>query len=140
MSISVDVRRQVEERARHRCEYCRLPSALQGATFHIDHILAISAGGTDDLDNLAFACPSCNLSKSSRATLLDPDTGCGVELFNPRRDRWADHFRFDGYCVTGLTAMGRAIVGAFDLNTSRYILIRTAEERFGLYPPDDEGT
>jgi hypothetical protein len=135
MSISGDMRRRVEERAGRRCEYCRLHSALQGAVFHIDHVRPLSAGGTDDFDNLSYACPTCNLAKSNCDSLVDPETGDTVPLFNPRRDPWADHFLFEGYCLVGLTACGRAVVAAFDLNTSKYIFIRSAEEQFGLYPP-----
>lgn len=32
---------------------------------HIDHIVPVSCGGTDDLDNLALACPPCNRAKSN---------------------------------------------------------------------------
>jgi CRISPR/Cas system-associated protein Cas10 (large subunit of type III CRISPR-Cas system) len=137
MSISGEMRRRVEDRAGRRCEYCRLHSALQGAVFHIDHVRPLSAGGPDDFDNLSYACPTCNLAKSNRDTLIDPDTGNAVPLFNPRRDPWSDHFRFEGYYLIGRTACGRAVVAAFDLNTSKYIFIRSAEEQFGLYPPDE---
>lgn len=34
---------------------------------HIDHIVALANGGTNDLSNLQLLCDSCNLSKSTRA-------------------------------------------------------------------------
>jgi hypothetical protein len=129
------LRQFVRERAGHRCEFCRVHSALQCATFHIDHVRPVSRGGTDEAENLAFACPTCNLSKSNRQTLTDPDTGDAVPLFNPRRDRWSEHFRFEGYTILGLTAIGRAMVAGFQLNSSQYILIRSVEEQVGIYPP-----
>jgi hypothetical protein len=61
MSIPEELTRQVEARAQLRCEYCRMHQALQGATFHVEHILPGSRGGPTVLDNLAWACPSCNL-------------------------------------------------------------------------------
>jgi HNH endonuclease len=137
MSISDETRLRVETRAGHRCEYCKLHSALQGATFHIDHIQPVSAGGTDDSDNLSFTCPTCNLAKSNRASLIDPETGDLVSMFHPRRDIWSAHFRFEGYSLVGLTGIARAVVAAFDLNTPKYMLIRSAEEQFGLYPPGE---
>jgi hypothetical protein len=136
MSISGEMRLRVEERAGRRCEYCRLHSALQGGTFHVDHIQPLSAGGSDDFENLSFACLTCNLAKSNRAALIDPETGNPVPMFDPRRDAWSSHFRFEGYCLVGQTACGRAVVAAFDLNTPKYFFIRSAEEQFGLYPPD----
>jgi hypothetical protein len=40
--------RQVETRTGGRCEYCRMHQALQGATFHLEHILPQSRGGGSD--------------------------------------------------------------------------------------------
>lgn len=42
------------------CWYCG--QKLTGQ-IHIDHIVPASAGGTDDLDNLALACGFCNMAK-----------------------------------------------------------------------------
>ena len=35
-----------------------------GATLHVDHIIPVSRGGTDELDNLQTLCKECNLNKS----------------------------------------------------------------------------
>jgi hypothetical protein len=109
--------------------------ALQGASFHIEHINPQSAGGPDTPENLALACPGCNLKKSNRLTPPDPETGEEVPLFNPRADHRDDHFAWDGYRVVGQTAVGRATVAAFDLNHPRRVRIREAEEHFALFPP-----
>lgn len=133
----MEVVRFVESRARQRCEYCRMHQSLQGATFHIEHILAGSRGGSDDPNNLALACPSCNLHKSDRIEVADPDSNARTALFNPRKDDWAEHFRWDGYRIAGRTVLGRATVFALDLNHPRRLLIRQAEELFDLFPPPD---
>lgn len=127
--------RRVAARAGNRCEYCRMHQALQGATFHIEHIVPQVAGGSDGDDNLALACPGCNLKKSDRVTATDPDTGTDAPLFHPRRDRWDDHFVWEGFVVGGRTATGRATIAAFDLNHTRRLLIRKAEMQFELFPP-----
>lgn len=44
------------------CQYCGHP-APDG---HVDHKIPLSRGGTDSLDNLVWACPDCNLSKSNK--------------------------------------------------------------------------
>ena len=129
-----EITRVGEERAGDRCEYCRMHQALQGATFHVEHIVPTARGGTDDPANLAWSCPRCNLTKSSRISAHDPETGATVPLFNPRTDSWSDHLRWRGYRVSGVTPIGRALVVAFDLNHPRRILIRQAEEQFGLFP------
>ena len=43
------------------CAYCWAAMATE-----IDHIIPISKGGTNDLDNLVPACRSCNASKNDR--------------------------------------------------------------------------
>jgi HNH endonuclease len=134
-ALPAAVDRFVRERASHRCEYCQMHSALQGATFHIEHAIPRSRGGSDKEDNLALSCPTCNLVKADRRTLRDPHTGSVVEVFNPRIHQWADHFRFEGRMVCGVTPIGRALVAALELNSSRRLLIRSAEEQAGLRQP-----
>jgi HNH endonuclease len=138
MTPSTDLARQVEARAAGRCEYCRMHQSLQGATFHVEHVVPRSRGGASTLENLAWACPGCNLRKSDRVDVPDPDSGVSVSLFNPRIDRWNEHFAWNGYEVTGLTGIGRATVAALDFNHPRRVRIRQAEESFDLFPPDDD--
>ena len=130
--------RRVIARAGDRCEYCRMHQSLQGATFHIEHITPSAAGGSDDPDNLALACPACNLKKADRVVAPDPDTGVAAPLFNPRTDRWDDHFAWDGHRVAGQTSVGRATVAAWALNHARRFRVREAEEHFDLFPPEND--
>jgi len=138
MTISwAETTRLAEQRAGGRCEYCRMHQALQGATFHVEHIRPRVDGGSDDLDNLAWACPGCNLKKSKRQTIVDADTGAPVPLFHPRLQNWSQHFSWSRYILAGLTPVGRSLIVAFDLNSERRQMIRRAEEQFGLFPPPD---
>ena len=109
--------------------------ALQGATFHLEHVRPASRGGTTDAANLALACPSCNLHKSDRLTVADPADGRFVPLFDPRRQGWADHCGWNKFEVTARTAVGRAAVTALKLNDPRRLQIREAEALFDLFPP-----
>lgn len=111
--------------------------SLQGATFHIEHIVPRSRGGETVLENLAWACPTCNLHKSDRIDIPDPQTGQIVALFNPRTERWNDHFRWEDRFLVPLTAVDRATVAVLELNHPRRIRIRRAEEIFGLFPPNE---
>src|ERR1039457_6514415 len=103
---------QVRARANERCEYCRMHQGLQGATFHIEHFIPRSEGGSSDLDNLALACVACNLHKSDRLEATDPLTDALVPLFNPRQDVWSEHFSWSGHQLKGLTPAGRATIVA----------------------------
>jgi hypothetical protein len=40
------------------CSYCGQECR---ATYHIDHIVPLAVGGTNRIENLALACPRCNL-------------------------------------------------------------------------------
>jgi hypothetical protein len=136
MTSWAEIQQQVQQRAADRCEYCRMHQSLQGATFHVEHVVPQSHGGSSQFDNLAWACPSCNLHKSNRVELEIGEEI--VPFFNPRRDDWNNHFRWDGYQITGLTQTGRATVEALLLNHDRRVQIRQAEELFDLFPPQDD--
>ena len=46
---------------------CAHPGCNQAADLTIDHIVPLSKGGTDDLENLQFMCKSHNSSKGDKA-------------------------------------------------------------------------
>lgn len=73
--VPVELRRLVVSRAGNRCEYCQLSQEGQAATFHVDHIVPVSAHGETAADNLALACVACSLYKAARQHALDPETG-----------------------------------------------------------------
>ncbi len=110
--------------------------SLQGARFHLEHIVPASRGGTTDLENLAWACPGCNLRKSDRVDAIDADSGLTVSLFHPRNQAWKEHFVWDDYQMAGMSAIGRATIAALNLNHPRRIQIRQAEQMFQLFPPE----
>lgn len=63
-SIPYAVRTDVYHRDGGVCVYCSVPVSFEG--FHVDHVTPVSRGGSDDKENLACACPTCNLSKGAR--------------------------------------------------------------------------
>lgn len=134
-TIPASMRRLVIQRASDRYEYCRLSQAGQAATFHIDHITPVIAGGATTADNLALACVSCSLRKAARQTVKDPETGEIVQIFNPRQQVWKKHFQWDGVRVVGLTATGRATINALNMNRAIMLAIRAKEGFLGRHPP-----
>jgi 5-methylcytosine-specific restriction endonuclease McrA len=77
------VRQQVQERAKYRCEYCHLPERFSFQPYQIDHVVARKHGGTDEISNLAWACPNCNNAKGSDQGSFDTETGDFVLFYNP---------------------------------------------------------
>ena len=127
---------EVERRAQGRCEYCLMHQSLQGATFHLEHIVPRSLGGATELKNLAWACPSCNLHKSNRIQVPSVDVAHQmVPLFHPRAHLWSEHFEWDDYSLVGCTEVGRATIAALEMNHERRLRIRQAEQMFGWFPP-----
>ena len=104
-------RELVRKRAGERCEYCRLHQKHSELIHHVEHIVARQHGGSEDPDNLALACHRCNLHKGPNLTGIDPSTEQIVPLFHPRRDRWSEHFLFEGVHIVGTSAIGRAFLG-----------------------------
>lgn len=129
------LRRLVRERARERCEYCRLTQADDAVfAFQIEHILARQHGGGDDESNLALACFHCNRHKGPNLAALDPDTNQMTRLFHPRQDSWDEHFRTVGAVITGRTAIGRATVRLLKMNASLRLDLRTELVVIGRWP------
>lgn len=133
--IPVALRKEVIDRAKNRCEYCQISQVGQVATFHIDHVIPVVAGGETTSDNLALACVSCSLRKGARQKLQDSVTGKTVSIFNPRQQKWRDHFTWNGVQLRGLTPIGRATVQALALNREIMLAIRAEEEILGRHPP-----
>jgi len=134
--IPAALRIRVRQRARGRCEYCRIPSRACYAPFHCDHHISRAHGGPTSYENLVWACPWCNGSKRERSEFQDPETGLRVPLFNPRRDRWHDHFRWssDARVIYGRTSVGRATVNCLKMNRRDAKIIRGYLLQLNLHP------
>ena len=109
--ISAALRRLVAERVGQRCEYCRFPQLVSFFAFEVEHIIAEKHGGATRANNLALACPYCNRHKGTDLGSLDPRTGQLTPFFNPRTQRWEEHFALDGATIVPLTATARVTVG-----------------------------
>ena len=59
--------KQAEElliKQKYKCVYC--PEKLTEGNRHKDHIMPLALGGTNNIDNLQWLCPKCNLSKGAK--------------------------------------------------------------------------
>lgn len=82
--ISKRLRFEVLHRDGFRCRYCG--TSGDGTILHIDHVLAVANGGTNEINNLIAACIDCNLGKGATALLRLP-TG-ETPLTCPFADGW----------------------------------------------------
>lgn len=125
----------VRQRANRCCEYCQLPQAFSPDRFQLDHIIAEQHGGKTRASNLALACLADNNHKGPNLAGIDPKTGRRAWLFNPRRQKWPRHFRWQGPVLIGRTPVGRATIAALAINLAHRVAQRAAliEER--VFPP-----
>ncbi len=123
--MDLDLRIRVRNRAGNRCEYCGLSQDREPFyRFHIEHIIAKQHGGADDFNNLALSCFNCNVHIGTNLSSIDPLNGKIVPLFNPRSDRWQDHFAVEGASIVGLSPSGRATVFLLKMNSPDRIELR----------------
>ncbi|MCC7308257.1 MAG: HNH endonuclease [Acidobacteria bacterium] len=132
-SIGPETRQIVASRANFVCEYCLIAEEDAYFRFQVEHIISRKHGGSSDLDNLAFACVYCNRFKGSDIASLKPDTDDLIRLFNPRTDRWNDHFRLNGATIEVSTDIGEATVRILQMNHPDRIMERKALSRSGRY-------
>ncbi len=72
--------------------------------------------------------------KGTDLASIDPASGALTPLFNPRRDRWREHFELHEALLIGRTAVGRVTVRLLQLNlparvTERELLLRSGTLR-----------
>jgi HNH endonuclease len=132
-------RRKILVRAKWRCEYCGAPEPFVPDPFTVEHIIPSSKGGKTRLNNLASACQACNGRKYNKVAGVDPLTQELAPLFNPRKQRWSEHFSWseDGLLIVGLTPTGRATVETLKVNQPKIVNLRRILLLAGLHPPKE---
>ena len=125
----------VRLRAVHACEYCRMPQRVRRLRFQIEHVISRQHHGGDALENLASASGGCNRHKGPTIAGIDPDSRQLTRLFNPRADRWEDHFRWEGATIVGVTSIGRTTVDVVVMNHPEEVAVRLEMIDSGQSPP-----
>lgn len=132
--ISAALRREVRQRARECCEYCLLTESQAFFPHEPDHLIAKKHGGRTVSENLALACFDCNRFKGSDITSVDHITGELTALFNPRIQRWSEHFRLDKGRIVPLTVIGRVTEKVLQLNLPARVEVRQRLAGSGRFP------
>jgi hypothetical protein len=110
------------------------------AWLEVEHIQPSAKGGKTVKENLWLACTFCNTFKSSNTHARDPKTKRKTLLFNPRKQKWRNHFDFDrdGATIIGKTVCGRATVIALKINNELALETRKHWVGVGWYPPKEK--
>ena len=116
--------RRVWLRAEDCCEYCKMPQAYDDTPFEIDHVIARKHDGSTASSNLSLSCFWCNSFKGSNIAGRDRKTRKLTPLFNPRRDSWSRHFRWEGAHLVGRSAIGRVTIAVLKINDPLRVELR----------------
>jgi HNH endonuclease len=135
--ISEALKAKVREAAKDRCGYCQSSQKYVLGILEIEHIIPKVTGGNDEEENLWLSCRLCNSYKGIQVGAIDPIRERKVKLFNPRTQRWVQHFTWseDGAYIVGLTTCGRATVSALQLNNIYAVTVRQSWVSVGWHPP-----
>lgn len=106
-----------------RCGYCGVTETEAGGQLEIDHFCPRSHGGKDTLDNLVYACPTCNRFKGDY--WLAPEASPDLMLLHPQQDDLSAHIESlpDGRLI-GLTRRGWFHIQRLRLNRVQLIELR----------------
>ncbi len=131
------LRQRLVKQAEYRCGYCLTSERLTGIRLTLDHLIPVAAGGPSIENNLWVACRPCNEFKGIQTQALDSQTRRVVPLFNPRTQKWHEHFVWnaDGTLILGQTAIGRATIEALQMNRDLIVHARRQWVKVGWHPP-----
>jgi len=132
--ITAALRRLVTARANELCEYCLIHEDDTYFGCQVDHIISEKHSGLTIANNLAYACSFCNRAKGSDVGSIIWRTGLFSRFFNPRIDRWAEHFALDGIRIVPLTELGEVTTRILDFNHIDRLLERQELQAIGRYP------
>jgi len=133
---SPETRQIVASRANFICEYCLIAEEDAYFRFQVEHLISRKHGGSSELENLAFACVFCNRHKGSDIASLKPGTNELVRFYNPRTDRWREHFQLKGVVIDSLTEIGEATARILQMNHDDKLLEREVLTRRKRYPSE----
>ncbi len=134
--VGPEIRQIVASRANFVCEYCLLAEDDAYFKHQVEHLISRKHGGLSELENLALACVFCNPNKGSDIASLIPETNKLVRFYNPRVDRWREHFRLKGAVIEYLTEIGEATIRVLRMNHDDQMLEREVLSRRGRYPSE----
>lgn len=110
-----------------RCGYCGLTETEMGSGLTYDHFQPKSRGGSDEIDNLIYACHACNEFKGDYWSEDD-----ALSLLHPLRDDAELYLRLDNSGnLVALSSRGQLHCDRLQLNRTQ-LVARRREQRAAL--------
>ena len=119
----------VRQRYRHSCGYCGVTDIATGSELTLDHFRPLAAGGSDDDENLVYACIKCNQFKHDFWP-DEEDQAAQRRVLHPLLDDLNEHVAEDIQSgkLYPLTETGRFHIALLRLNRPQLI-----EHRLGRH-------
>jgi hypothetical protein len=138
--VTSEQRKSVAKQAKYCCEYCRSQEKYAMQSFSTEHIIPRSKGGKTVKSNLAYSCQGCNAHKYNKIEEYDKVTGKIAPIFNPRKQRWIEHFKWsnDFSLIIGMTPTGRVTINTLKINRNGLVNLRKILYATGEHPPDEK--
>ncbi len=124
----------VSKRAGHVCEYCLVHEDDLVFGCQIDHIFSIKHGGETNPENLAYSCLVDNLNKGSDLGTVLPPGKKLIRFYNPRSDKWNEHFEHSNGSILPKTKIGEATMKILQFNAPERVQRRQLLALAGKYP------
>lgn len=132
--IRVQTKRIVRSIYVMRCGYCGVTETEAGAELTYDHFQPQSKDGTDDAENIVYACHACNEFKGEYF-----DNADDTRLLHPLNDDLTLHVRSEATGILqGTTPLGELYIRILQLNRSPLVLRRRNEARAEVAIQRDE--
>jgi hypothetical protein len=123
MTVSAETRAAVKMAFGSQCGYCGVSETSVGGALEIDHVHPLAAGGSDEVENLVYACTTCNRFKGDYAPSEDAPES--LRLLHPRRDDVSAHIAETAHGrLVGITPRGWFHIQRLHLNRAQLIEMR----------------
>jgi hypothetical protein len=116
------------------CEYCLIGEDDTFLGCEVEHVISLKHGSSSEPDNLAYACVFYNRQKGSDIGSVSQETGEFSRFYNPRKDRWRDHFRLDEDFITPRSVVGEVTARILQFNGVERLLERSVLREEERYP------
>jgi hypothetical protein len=123
MAVLAETRAAVRTAFGGRCGYCGVSETSVGGELELDHFHPLAAGGSDEIENLVYACTACNRFKGDYAPAGDAPES--LRRLRPQRDDTGAHIAETAHGrLLGLTPRGWFHIQRLHLNRAQLIEMR----------------
>lgn len=128
MAVSIEVRELLRVRYDYKCGYCGVSEASIGGLLEVEHFQPLSKGGTDNIENLVYACTVCNRFKSDYWG--SEEIAVHLRLLHPIHDNLEEHLsELPNGMLMGLTERGWFHIEWLHLNRPQLVAFRKVRQQ-----------